>query len=217
MIHHRAPRAKQGRSEGSPLCAWLVGDRKWALWGVTSQLLEVGFRGVSVEPTWELHLAGQGPLPDLVVAQHSPPHRDGIGCVRQVRRLCDVPLILLSTAVSIVDCERAMREGANRFLPQEEVGRIGDIGRDLAGGVSEVCSGEVPPIRTAAAARTLRDRELHDQLLRLMLAAGGNIAEMARQLGKDPSTVRYHLARFGMLGRSGRIPPNRRPSRASRQ
>lgn len=52
---------------------------------------------------------------------------------------------------------------------------------------------------TATQARVMRDRELFDLLERLLFETRGNIAEMARRLGKDRSTVRYHLKRFGML------------------
>jgi len=53
---------------------------------------------------------------------------------------------------------------------------------------------------TAAEARHLRERELFDRLERLLIETRGNIAEMGRRMGKDRSTIRYHLRRFGMLG-----------------
>ena len=59
---------------------------------------------------------------------------------------------------------------------------------------------------TAADARQLRDRELFDRLERLLIETRGNIAEMGRRMGKDRSTIRYHLRRFGMLGDAG--PPS---------
>lgn len=56
------------------------------------------------------------------------------------------------------------------------------------------------PIMTADEARRLGDQELFDQLERLVIETRGNLAEVARRIGRDRSTVRYHLRRFGMLG-----------------
>ncbi len=60
------------------------------------------------------------------------------------------------------------------------------------------------PALTAAEARGLRDQELFERLEALLIETRGNIAEMARRLGRDRSTVRYHLRRFGMLDDSRR-------------
>ena len=56
---------------------------------------------------------------------------------------------------------------------------------------------------TATEAREIGRRELCLQLERLLLETRGNIAEIGRRIGKDRSTVRYHLRRFGMLGEGG--------------
>lgn len=52
---------------------------------------------------------------------------------------------------------------------------------------------------TAAGARLLARRELREELQKQLLDCRGNIAEMARRMGKDRSTIRYHLHRQGML------------------
>ncbi len=57
---------------------------------------------------------------------------------------------------------------------------------------------------TAEEARNLAERERFEELERLLVETRGNIAEMARRLGKDRSTIRYHLSRFGMLRRRSR-------------
>lgn len=56
------------------------------------------------------------------------------------------------------------------------------------------------PIMTADEARRLGEQELFDLLERLVIETRGNLAEVARRIGRDRSTVRYHLRRFGMLG-----------------
>ena len=55
------------------------------------------------------------------------------------------------------------------------------------------------PAITAAEARRLREHELFDRLERLLIETRGNIAEIGRRMGRDRSTIRYHLQRFGML------------------
>jgi transcriptional regulator with GAF, ATPase, and Fis domain len=62
------------------------------------------------------------------------------------------------------------------------------------------------PAMTANQARSLGQQELFDRLEALLVETRGNIAEVARRLGKDRSTVRYHLQRFGMLGDRGAPP-----------
>ena len=60
---------------------------------------------------------------------------------------------------------------------------------------------------TATEAREIGRRELCLQLESLLVETRGNIAEIGRRIGKDRSTVRYHLRRFGMLGEGGsRVP-----------
>ncbi|MFO0689912.1 MAG: hypothetical protein U0900_14540 [Myxococcota bacterium] len=52
---------------------------------------------------------------------------------------------------------------------------------------------------TAAEVRRRARSELAAELERQLVACRGNLAEMARRMGKDRSTIRYHLRRFGML------------------
>ena len=56
------------------------------------------------------------------------------------------------------------------------------------------------PTITVEYARQLAKRDFARRLEGLLLETGGNVAEVARRLGKDRSTVRYHLRRLGMLG-----------------
>ena len=62
-------------------------------------------------------------------------------------------------------------------------------------------------LMTAAEAREIGRRELCLQLESLLVETRGNIAEIGRRIGKDRSTVRYHLRRFGMLGEGGSAVP----------
>lgn len=61
-----------------------------------------------------------------------------------------------------------------------------------------------PPV-TAERARRMARAEFARRLEALLLETGGNLAEIGRRLGRDRSTIRYHLRRLGMLGK----PPKR--------
>lgn len=104
-----------------------------------------------------------------------------------------------------------MRVGADRYLEfRRDLDRLGSIARELVtqdarveGQIGERSSpGRCPGAHeriTAKAARSLAQRELRDQLGSQILDCRGNIAEVARRMGKDRATIRYHLRRFGML------------------
>ena len=138
--------------------------------------------------------------PDLIVTDCQMPRLDGIGLVRRVREISDVPVVMITAFGSIADCERAMRVGADRYLQFDpDLDRVGEVAREL---VSRGAVGRVHRAiggLTAAEARSLAKRELRDELQRLLVECRGNIAEMARRMGKDRSTIRYHLSRLGML------------------
>ena len=57
-----------------------------------------------------------------------------------------------------------------------------------------------------ASARKRRQRELREQLERLLVECQGNIARMADRLGRDRATVVYHLRKFGLFERRERKP-----------
>lgn len=146
--------------------------------------------------------------PALVVANDEHARLDGIELVRRLRERSDVPVLIVSAGGSVPACEEAMRVGADRFLQRCcDLERIGLVARELVNEKPVSSRYLRPPTLTAAHARTLRDRELFDLLEGLLLETRGNIAEMARRIGRDRSTVRYHLRRFGML--EGRVGPLR--------
>jgi DNA-binding NtrC family response regulator len=154
--------------------------------------------------------------PALVVANDEHPRLDGIELVRRLRERSDVPVLVVSAGGSVPACEEAMRVGADRFLQRScDLERIGLVARELVNEKPVSSSRVRPPALTAASARTLRERELFDLLEGLLLETRGNIAEMARRIGRDRSTVRYHLRRFGML--EGNADPRRVPSTPPRR
>jgi DNA-binding NtrC family response regulator len=139
--------------------------------------------------------------PDLIVTDHRVPRVDAIALLRRVRAVSDVPVVILTTSGSIPDCERAMRSGADRFLQfRRDLGRLGAVARAVVESheTRRVAAAEV----TAEEARALGQRELRSLLQRLVVECRGNIAEIARRMDRDRSTIRYHLRRMGLLGRA---------------
>jgi DNA-binding NtrC family response regulator len=138
--------------------------------------------------------------PDLIVTNHCAPRVDAIALLRRVRAVSDIPVVILTTAGTISDCERAMRSGADRFLQfGRDLTRLGEIARAVVeGGETSRASGAGV---TAEEARALGQRELRRLLQRLVVECRGNIAEIARRMDRDRSTIRYHLRRMGLLGR----------------
>jgi len=147
-------------------------------------------------------------LPDLIVASDRQAGLDGFELARRVRELSDVPIALLVAGDSASIRERALRLGVDRILV-----RGADAG-ELAASVIELVTGVrgSGAVRlTAAHVRRAVRSELRAELERLLVECRGNLAEMARRMGRDRSTVRYHLRRFGMLVEDPVVWTNRRP------
>jgi DNA-binding NtrC family response regulator len=165
--------------------------------------------------------------PDVIVSDFQMPRVDGLQLLQRVREVSDVPLVMITVFGSIPDCEAAMRQGADRFLQfARDSERVGEVARGLVEAVRErVGPARAPGGRlcraspldqqdmpcTAEEVRARVQRELRSELQRLLVECRGNIAEMARRLGRDRSTVRYHLRRLGLLA-SEAPKENRRPA-----
>jgi DNA-binding NtrC family response regulator len=134
--------------------------------------------------------------PDLVVTDARMPRLDGTGLVRRLREISDVPVVVMTAYGSIPDCEEALRVGADRYFElRRGLEQIGDVARELVGRTSSADDGI-----TATRVRRLAQDELRASLRMNLIECRGNIAEMARRMGRDRSTIRYHLRRMGMLG-----------------
>jgi two-component system response regulator MtrA len=189
------------RSKGPDLpCALVVGDVARGRGRLGIRLAEAGFRVESAADRRDALARVSERYPDIVVTNHEPSGMDGIGLVRCLRATSGVPVVVIATEGSIAECEEAMRLGADRFLQLRlDLDRVGRVARELVGLARADTAHDRVPALTARQARNLRDRELSETLQRLLYETRGNIAEMARRIGKDRSTVRYHLKRFGML------------------
>lgn len=154
--------------------------------------------------------------PDVVVSDLHMPSLDGLGLLARIRQLSDIPFVMITVFGSIPDCEAAIRQGADRFLQfARDAERVGAIARSLveahrerraAGSWSDPMPDgrELDRPRTAEEARARAQIELRLELQRLVVECRGNIAEIARRMGRDRSTVRYHLRRLGLLDATNR-------------
>ena len=143
-------------------------------------------------------------LPDLIVTSDRLTGLDGFELVRRVREISDVPVVVVASAPELANRERAMRLGVDRFLARGlDQHELALVAREL-----------VEPVRrphssrkrlTAAHVRSVARSELQAELERLLVECRGNLAEIGRRMGKDRSTIRYHLRRFGMLVDEGSI------------
>ncbi len=158
--------------------------------------------------------------PDLIVTDWQMPRLNGLGLVRRVREISNVPVVMITAFGSIPDCEEALRVGADRYLQfRHDLDRVGEVARELVSIKTQ--TDRVADRRksvlcgvTAAEARSLAQQELRKELQKQLIACGGNIAEMGRRMGRDRSTIRYHLKRMGMLQLEERRPASE--SRAKR-
>lgn len=183
--------------------------------GLIDAGFEVSYAGDGLEAMERLH-AG---WPDVIVSDFQMPRLDGLQLLQRVREVSDVPFVMITVFGSIPDCEAAMRQGADRFLLfARDSERVGEVARGLVeavregGGTPRAPDGRlcrVAPLDqqtrpcTAEEVRARVQRELQSELQRLVVECRGNIAEMARRLGRDRSTVRYHLRRLGLLAAEG--------------
>ena len=182
---------------------------------IGKELVEAGFGLLFTESVAEVLFLLEAEQPHVIVTDHDKPRVDGLELVRRVRAVSDVPVVVLTAFGSIPDCEQAMRLGADRFLQyRRDLDRLGQVARELVdpgharrlmstapSTASTITPTTAPtPALTTEDARALRERELRERLQTLVIECRGNIAEVARRMERDRSTIRYHLRRLGLLG-----------------
>lgn len=143
-------------------------------------------------------------LPDLIVTSDRLTGLDGFEFVRRVREISDVPVVVVASEPELANRERAMRLGVDRFLARSlDQHELALVARELLEPVRPPHSSRKR--LTAAHVRSVARSELQAELERLLVECRGNLAEIGRRMGKDRSTIRYHLRRFGMLVDEGSI------------
>jgi DNA-binding NtrC family response regulator len=140
--------------------------------------------------------------PDIVVSDFQMPVLDGVELLKRIREFSQIPVIIITAYGTIPICERAMRGGAQRFLQfRRDIDDLGPIARQLLS-ESRVDAGEQAQLVSPDQARERHKLQFRHELEHLVSECGGNIAEIARRLDRDRSTVRYHLRRFGLIAPS---------------
>lgn len=206
-------RTREAGSFGSRLCVLVVGESEeqgarlvplFARAGFTVRECADGVAGVD---------AFIRELPDLIVAHDPIVGREGIELIRRLREISDVPVVLVGQADSPGARATALRLGVDRYvasprelesLPRLAVDLVGPPGAAGPAGSLRPRAARRPV--TATHVRRAAQAALCAELERLLVACNGNLAEMARRMGKDRSTIRYHLRRFGMLAEESVVP-----------
>jgi len=150
--------------------------------------------------------------PSVVLMDIGLPGMDGVEATWTIRRQCpDVPVLILTMFDQEAFAIDALRAGAAGYLLKSAAPR------DLVQAIRAVCEGEglvypqtaAAALQRAAARRLPRDpcalsrREL--QILQLV-AAGHDVAGIARELMLSPHTIRNHLKGvYRKLGVRGRV------------
>jgi len=167
---------------------------------LADRLVRVGFDLSYAEDGFAALSAFGRCQPDLILTDRQMPRLDGIGLVRRIREISDVPVVMITASATVSDCEEAMRVGANRYLEfGRDLERVGSVACELVGRAAPASGPAASRSITATDVRWQAKQELRGELQRLLVECRGNIAEMARRMGKDRSTIRYHLRRLGML------------------
>jgi DNA-binding NtrC family response regulator len=214
--------------------ALIVDDLAEAREAVGDRLCRVGFSVAYAEDGLDAFDAFVRDDPNLIVTDRQMPRLNGIGLVRRIRQISNVPVVMLTAFGSIPDCEEAMRVGVDRYLQfRRDLDRVGEVACELirdSAAIDDKIRRALPTPATGlgrlrqesagmtvAEARSLAQQKFREELQRQLTDCNGNVAEMARRMGKDRSTIRYHLRRLGMLDVKSSRPIRKTPSSQHRR
>jgi DNA-binding NtrC family response regulator len=145
--------------------------------------------------------------PDIVVTDFQMPVLDGIELLKRIREFSRVPIIIITAYGTIPICEQAMRGGAQRFLQfRRDIDDLAAIAQELIEETHETTPNDAKLV-SPEDARNRHKLQFRNRLEELVNECDGNIAEIARRLDRDRSTVRYHLRRFGLISTPDRTHP----------
>lgn len=151
-------------------------------------------------------------LPDLIVVGSGSETEGVIALVERIRELSDVPLIVVGAGEPVRRAIERMPVGADRFVAAGVAGEaLGEAASELVAARPATSASPVAdrarPRMTATHVRQVAREALRRELERQLWACRGNLAEVGRRMGRDRSTIRYHLRRFGMLTDGAGEPP----------
>lgn len=140
-------------------------------------------------------------LPDVLVLAAESTDLQRSALLERMRGSSDVPVVVYGGASDSGAQDDGPLDGAPLGRGVDDlVART--IDAVTAHGVGSRRRHRLTADRVRMAARSALRTELERQLV----ACRGNLAEIARRMGKDRSTIRYHLRRFGMLFEEGARP-----------
>src|SRR5437764_14937039 len=100
------------------------------------ELLLHELRRAGFEPLWQhvatepAFLAGLAPPPDIILADYALPQFDALRALRDVQeRAPDVPLIVVTGAISDEAAVACLKQGAADYLLKDRLGRLGEAVR----------------------------------------------------------------------------------------
>ena len=153
-----------------------------------------------VEDGRALVQAAQALRPDVIVADITMPHLNGIDALLELRKGGDrTPVVFLTMHRDVTFARRALEAGASGFVlkhsaPAELVTAIRAaldgktyVTPALAGEVSRAAQGGAPATADPVASLTARQREILQ-----LLADGCSAKDVARRLEISPRTVEFH-------------------------
>lgn len=142
-------------------------------------------------------------LPDLVVIDALIPEQAVNELVQRLRELSDVPIVVVRGGTPASARLESEIGAVHPVAPERAEAVVAGLLREIAGARADA-SAPVGPITAAQVRRDARTA-LRARLEHLLVECRGNLAEVARRMGKDRSTIRYHLRRFGMLVEDERV------------
>lgn len=167
---------------------------------LASKLEAVGFEVTQASDAFEALNQLHKVDPDILVSDFQMPVLDGVELLKRLREFSDIPVIIITAYGTIPICERAMRDGAQRFLQfRRDIEDLGTIALQLLEESRKGGHTADAELISPDLARERHKLQFRHQLEQLVSDCGGNIAEIARRLDRDRSTVRYHLRRFGLI------------------
>jgi len=155
---------------------------------IIRDLATLGFDVVETRNASEAWREFRRRSPALVISAMEPRGFDGIGLLRRIRGISDVPVILFSERGDVRTAVRAIRNGATDFveLPADRDQLIRDVGA-LAGAAAEPLGDGAAPwkiVGESAAIESLRDRVYALAPLRVPVLVSG-----------EPGSGRDHVVR----------------------
>lgn len=140
-------------------------------------------------------------LPDLIVASDRVGGLEVFELIRRVRELSDLPVVLVVRQDGTNERAAAARWRVDRVVVEERA--VDELVPSVVALLPPPRSMSSRPRLTADRVRDVARSALRAELERLLVECRGNLAEVGRRMGKDRSTIRYHLRRFGMLVEDG--------------